>query len=208
MTRGFYWISQRIFVGTSLVFFLVGVSIIVQIQRGFKDKIFSIDQVPPAPIALVLGASVKLDGTPSDALRDRVETGIRLYKAKKVAALLMTGDDGAFHVNEVATMKRLAMEAGVPAKDIWVDEHGYRTYESCKRAIDTFGVKEGIIVTQQFHLSRALYLCSHLGMNARGVSADLQSYERIVFFTLRDFASSLKAWFDIMVLAPHAPVQY
>ena len=156
----------------------------------------------------MLGASVKLDGTPSDALRDRIDIGIRLYKENKVDALLMTGDDGAFHADEVATMKRLAVEAGIPEKDIWVDEHGYRTYESCKRAIEVFGVKQGIIVTQKFHLPRALYLCSHLGMQAEGVSADLQTYERIVFFTLRDFASSLKAWWDINVLMPKSPVQY
>lgn len=193
---------------------LVCISIVAQVQTQYVSRIYSvdqflsIDQVAPAPVAMILGASVKLDGTPSDALRDRVTVGVQLYKQAKVRTLLMTGDDGEFHANEVATMKRLAIEAGVPEKDILVDEHGYRTYESCKRAVEVFGVKQGMIVTQRFHLPRALYLCSHLGMEAWGVSADLQTYERIVFFTLRDLASSLKAWWDINIMTPASPVQY
>lgn len=186
---------------------LTGVSIIQQIQRQYRPAIHSISEVTPAPVAMVLGASVKLDGTPSDALRDRVMVGIQLYKEGKASKLLMTGDDGGFHANEVATMKRLAVEAGVPETDILVDGQGYRTYESCKRAVQVFNIRESIIVTQRFHLARALYLCSNLGMEAQGVAADLQPYERIVFFTARDFAASLKAWWDINIDAPPSPVQ-
>jgi vancomycin permeability regulator SanA len=205
---------KQAFAGIILVTGLLCLSIIVQIQTQNLSHLYSVDQalsvnwISPAPVAMILGASVKLDGTPSDALRDRVTVGIQLYKEAKVRALLMTGDDGEFHANEVATMKRLAMEAGVPESAILVDEHGYRTYESCKRAVEVFGVKQGIIVTQRFHLPRALYLCAHLGMSAVGVSADLQSYERIVFFTARDFASSLKAWWDINIMKPASPVNY
>lgn len=207
-------LGKKISAALVLVTGLICLSIIVQIQTQHLADLYSVDQalsidwVSPAPVAMVLGASVKLDGTPSDALRDRVTVGVELYKQAKVRTLLMTGDDGEFHANEVATMKRLAMEAGVPESAILVDEHGYRTYESCKRAVEVFGVKQGIIVTQRFHLPRALYLCSHLGMKGVGVSADLQSYERIVFFTARDFASSLKAWWDINITTPAPPVNY
>lgn len=193
---------------------LTTISIIEQIQIGYQKQITSVDQALSfetpylAPTAMILGASVKLDGTPSDALRDRVIVGIQLFKSSKVSYLLMTGDDGGFHANEVATMKRLAIEAGVPADRILVDEHGYRTYESCKRAVEVFHVTKAVIVTQRFHLPRALYLCSHLGMDAQGVSADLQTYERIVFFTFRDLAASLKAWWDINIHAPRPPINY
>ncbi len=187
---------------------LTGISIIQQMQTGYEKDIVSTAQAQASEAVMVLGAGVKLDGTPSDALRDRVTTGIRLYQAGKASKILMTGDDGAFHADEVATMKRLAVEAGVPEQDILVDEHGYRTYESCKRAVQVFHIKKGIVVTQRFHLSRALYLCSHLGMQAQGVPADLQSYQRIVFFTLRDYAASLKAWWDVNINPPASPVNY
>lgn len=183
-------------------------SIVTQIQQTYGSQIVSPEAVDAAPVALVLGASVKKDGTPSDALSDRLKTAIRLYHAGKVSSLLVTGDDGKFHVDEVATMKRLAIEGGVPEASVLTDGHGYRTYESCKRAVQVFGVRQAIVVTQRFHLSRALFLCSHLGMEAQGVAADLQPYERIVFFTLRDFFSSVKAWWDVYIHPPRPPVEY
>lgn len=193
---------------------LTCVSIIVQTYRTYDPFILSAKNVQPAQVAMILGASIKPDGAPSDALKDRVDTGIELYKTGKARKLLITGDDGAFRSNEVATMRRLVIEAGVPEEDILVDGHGYRTYESCKRAINVFGMTGLIVVTQRFHLSRALYLCSKLGieaqgeMNVQGVPADLQTYERIVFFTVRDWAATLKAWWDINILPPEPPVRY
>lgn len=188
---------------------LMGLSIVVQMRQVYGARIVSLQDLEHAPVAVVLGASVKRDGTPSDALQDRVQTAIRLYKMGKVGKLLMTGDDGGFHVNEVATMKRMALEAGAPEQDVIVDGHGYRTYESCKRAVEVFGIKEAILVTQRFHLYRALYLCTQLGMNeVQGISADLQTYERILFFTLRDWVASLKAWSDINLFPPSPPVKY
>jgi vancomycin permeability regulator SanA len=135
-------------------------------------------------------------------------TGANLFHDKKVEKLLMTGDDGGFHVNEVATMKRLAMTQGVPEENILVDGHGYRTYESCKRAAEVFHIKQAIIVTQRFHLGRALYLCDAFGIEVQGVKADRQHYLRIVHFTLRDLLASAKAWWDVNVDAPEPPVQY
>lgn len=185
---------------------LFALSVFIQVQRVPHNTIASLATVEDAPTALVLGASVKRDGTPSDALHDRLEIGAQLYREGIVKQVLVTGDDGGFHLDEVATMKRVLMEKGVAEWSILVDPHGYRTYESCKRAVAVFEVKHAIIVTQRFHLARALYLCSHLGMSVQGVSADLQTYERIVFFTVRDFVSSFKAWWDINIQSPQPPV--
>jgi vancomycin permeability regulator SanA len=160
----------------------------------------------PMEYAIVLGASVKQDGTPSDALEDRVMEGVDAYKDGKVQKLLMTGDDGAFHINEVETMARVAREAGVPADDIVVDGQGYRTYESCKRAAQEYEITEAVVVTQRFHLSRALFLCSAFGIDVQGLPADRRTYQRIGFFLGRDLLASFKAFWDVYVWPPESPV--
>jgi SanA protein len=182
---------------------------VANVQWAEADRIrANLDAVEPRPYAVVLGASVKKDGTPSDALRDRVMTGVELYKSGKARKILMTGDDGKFHVDEVSAMRKLAIDAGIPSEDILVDGHGYRTYESCKRASQIFDVKQAIVVTQRFHLGRALYLCSHFGMEVQGIAADKQKYEGAVSFFIRDMLASVKAWWDVNVWAPPPPVSY
>ncbi len=161
----------------------------------------------PVEYAIVLGASVKQDGTPSDALEDRVMEAVDAYKDGKVRTLLMTGDDGAFHVNEVETMARVAQEAGIPAEHIVVDGHGYRTYESCKRAAGVFAIKEAVVVTQRFHLSRALFLCGAFGIDVQGLPADRRTYRRIGFFLGRDLLASFKAFLDVYMWPPRSPVE-
>lgn len=184
------------------VLFIVSVVSYVQVSR-----ITGIDRDGmKAPYAIVLGASVKQDGTPSDALYDRIVTAVELYNDKNVEKLLMTGDDGKFHTNEVEVMKKAAMELGVPETAIEVDGEGYRTYESCKRAKQVLHIDEAIIVTQRFHLGRAMYLCDRFGIAAQGRSADRQSYQRIVFFWARDLTASFKAWWDINIQEPKPPV--
>lgn len=167
-----------------------------------------IAEITPAHDAIILGASVKKDGTPSDALYDRVMIGVDLYRADKVDRLIMSGDDGLFHVDEVAVMRELALDEGVPAEDIQVDDHGYRTYESCKRAVEVFDVRDAVIVTQRFHIARALYLCDAFDMKVQGLTADRHTYQDQWKFLIRDLLSSVKAWSDIHVLAPVPPVEY
>lgn len=182
---------------------------VVLVQTSYADRIVrSSADVTHRPIAIVLGASVKRDGTPSAALEDRILTAANLYKTGKVDSLLMSGDDGQFHIDEIKTMVRVAREAGVPDNAIQTDGHGYRTYESCKRAHDVYGVTEAIVVTQRFHLGRALYLCNRLGIDAVGVVADRRSYDLIVSFWLRDVLSSIKAFSDVNLLPPVPPVAY
>ncbi|MEK7473409.1 MAG: ElyC/SanA/YdcF family protein [Patescibacteria group bacterium] len=165
------------------------------------------EDLRPVEYAIVLGASVKQDGTPSDALEDRVMEAVDAYMDGKVRTLLMTGDDGAFHINEVETMARVAREAGVPSEDIVVDGQGYRTYESCKRATEKYEIKEAVVVTQRFHLSRALFLCSAFGMDVQGLPADRRTYQRIGFFFGRDLLASFKAFWDVHVWPPKSPVE-
>jgi len=193
-------------VGTTVI---IAISIVMNVQLQYQSEIEpSVAQAKPAPIAIVLGASVKLNGDPSPALQDRLETGYQLYEAGRVEKILITGDDGLYHIDEIHSMRRTLENLGVPEKDILEDGHGYRTYESCRRAVRVFGIDRAIIVTQRFHLSRALYLCNRLGIVATGIPADLREYDKIFFFTIRDYAASFLAWIDINIRTPKPPVMY
>lgn len=191
--------------GFLAVAFICSVILYVQTKEaGFiKPDAISIEE---APYAIVLGASVTESGDASDALMDRILTGVELYRAGKVDKILMTGDDGAFHIDEVRVMARIATEQGVPATDLIVDGQGYRTYESCKRAKEVLNIDRAVVVTQRFHLARALYLCRSFGIDIQGLAADRQPYKKIVQFTIRDLLSSVKAWFDINIYPPQPPV--
>ena len=124
-----------------------------------------------ADCILVLGCGVREDGTPSLMLRDRLETGVALYEAGAAPKLLMSGDHGRKDYDEVNLMKDYAMEKGIPSEDIFMDHAGFSTYDSMVRARDIFCAKTVVIVSQEYHLYRALYLAEKLGLEAYGVPA-------------------------------------
>lgn len=128
--------------------------------------------IAPAPIAIVFGAGVAPDGRPTAALADRVIAAVQLYQAGIVQHLLMSGDNSRATYDEVTVMARLAEERGVPAAAITLDYAGFRTYNSCYRARAIFGVTRAVLVTQAYHLPRALYTCARLGVAATGLAAD------------------------------------
>ena len=125
---------------------------------------------------IVLGCLVKADGTPSDMLYDRISVGVTLYQNGTSPKLLMSGDHGQKEYDEVNTMKTCAIDAGVPSEDIFMDHAGFSTYESIFRAKEIFGADKIVIVTQEYHLYRALSIANALGIEAYGVSADLRGY--------------------------------
>lgn len=125
---------------------------------------------------LVLGCQVKEDGTPSHMLRDRLTRGIEVYYRGAAPKLLMSGDHGREDYNEVGTMKQIAMEAGIESSDIFMDHAGFSTYESIYRAKEIFGVRKMIIITQEYHLYRALYIAEKLGVEAYGIASDYNTY--------------------------------
>ncbi len=125
--------------------------------------------------AIVLGAGVR-NGKPTPMLRDRLLTAIALYQNGAVGKLLMSGDHGTEDYNEVGIMKAFAMEHGVPDSDIFMDHAGFSTYETMYRANEIFEARRVIVVTQTYHLYRALYDAERLGLEAVGVSADLEAY--------------------------------
>jgi SanA protein len=158
--------------------------------------------VPPAPVALVLGAGLWANGSPTPALRDRVATAVDLYRAGKVKKLLMTGDNRRVDYNEPAAMRTIALQLGVPAEDIVLDYAGRRTYDSCYRAKEIFEVKQVIIVTQRFHLDRSLFLCNAMGIPSVGVVADRRVYQSFPWWELREVLATIAAWWDVNVRHP------
>lgn len=125
---------------------------------------------------LVLGCGVRDDGTPSDMLRDRLDRSIELYFAEVAPKLLMSGDHGRVEYDEVNIMKQYAIDKGVPSEDIFMDHAGFSTYESIYRAKEIFCAENIVIVTQEYHLYRALYLAKSFGLTSHGVSCDYHTY--------------------------------
>ena len=125
---------------------------------------------------LVLGCAVRPDGTPSPMLAERLQKGVELYANGAAPKLLLSGDNGQVEYNEVAAMGNYALEKGVPSQDIFLDYAGFSTYESVYRAKEIFQAEKILIVTQKYHLHRALYIAKAMGLDAWGVSCDTQVY--------------------------------
>ena len=123
---------------------------------------------------VVLGCQVKDDGKPSDMLADRLRRGIELYNQGVAPKIIMSGDHGQKEYDEVNTMKQVAVDAGIPSNDIFMDHAGFSTYESLYRAKEIFEADKIIVVTQKYHLYRAVYNARKLGLDAYGVAADGQ----------------------------------
>lgn len=144
-----------------------------------KDRIISpreAVELENVDCIMVLGCGVRQDGSPSGMLKDRLEEGIGLYKGGASDRLLMSGDHGRKDYDEVNLMKQYAVEAGIPSENIFMDHAGFSTYESMYRARDIFQVKKIVIVTQNYHMYRALFVARSMGMEAYGVASDPRSY--------------------------------
>ena len=141
---------------------------------------------------LVLGAGVWSGGRPSHMLSDRLDVAIDAYNAGAAPKLLMSGDHGRKEYDEVNVMKDYAIEAGVPSVDVFMDHAGFSTYESIYRARDVFLAKRVLIVTQGYHLYRALYVARSLGLEAEGIAADLRPYRGQLRYDLREVLARCK----------------
>jgi SanA protein len=169
-----------------------------------SSQTFSIKDVPKTRVAVVFGAGLQRDGSPSPVLRDRVATATDLYFAGKVEKILMSGDNRFIYYNEPGSMQAYAISLGVPEKDIVLDFAGRRTYDTCYRAKEIFGVSEAILVTQSFHMPRSLFTCQQLGLQAYGVVSDRREYLRssLLSWELRELPATLTALWDVWIAHP------
>ena len=168
----------------------------------YNRAIYQQQDVPEGQIAVVFGAAVYGNGLLSPVLRDRVDTAIALYKAGQVSHIIFSGDNREEDYDEPGAMMAYAIDQGVASEDITADRAGHRTYDTCYRASHVFNVKNAVLVTQQFHLPRALLTCEGLGIKAVGVIADRRPYRDARWYEIRETAATLVALWDVVRREP------
>lgn len=165
---------------TAVILGIAALCINEYVKKSTNERIITFDEaalVENADCILVLGCLVKQNGTPSDMLRDRLRCGVELYGMGAAPKILMSGDHGRTDYNEVQTMKDYAVNSGISSSDIFMDHAGFCTYDSIYRAKEVFGAEKIIIVTQKYHLHRALHIARQLGLEAYGVASDYDTYK-------------------------------
>ena len=183
--------------GAAILF--VGSNLFIMWQGG-RHRVVGPSEAPNAEVAIILGAKVWPGGAPSNMLEDRLLTGIELYRQGKVGKLLLSGDHGQVGYDEVNAMRAFVLERGVPPEDVFMDHAGFSTYDTMYRARDVFQVRDALVVTQGFHLDRAVYTARALGLDATGVPADLRPYLNAGRFAARDWLARCKALLQLYVL--------
>lgn len=190
-----------------LTFFVVVIILLMPrfiSQLYANPRIYSIGDAPQRDVAIVFGAGLWRDGSPTPVLQDRVAAAADLYFRGKVKKLLMSGDNRTQYHNEPEAMRQYALSLGVPDEVIILDYAGWRTYDTCYRAQAIFGIKEAILVTQAFHLPRAIYTCNNLGLSAVGVVADQRQYRRrsLLYWHIREIPATLVAFWEVHYARP------
>jgi vancomycin permeability regulator SanA len=196
LTKG----KKRLLIAGCVLIVATGVSpfiINAHVKKSVKDRIITVEQAAEidADCILIFGCGVWDDGTPTPMLSDRLKTGIEIYNAGGGDRLLMSGDHGRADYDEVNAMKKFAVDRGIESEAVFMDHAGFSTYESVYRAKEVFKVKKVILVTQEYHLYRALYVAKALGLDTHGVSADLQPYAGQKYYEAREILARVKDFF-------------
>lgn len=191
-------LSIAVVIGLILV--LIGACINLYIVHTGGKQIYTVEQMrgSKADCILVLGAGLKPDGSPSDMLRDRLSFACDLWEEGVSDTVLVSGDRASESYDEVTAMKNYLLAHGVPEEAIVEDPMGYSTSESLKRAKDVFGYENVVVVTQRYHLYRALYIAQKTGLDAKGVNSDPYTYRGQVLRDIREFAARIKDFFKFL----------
>lgn len=186
--------------GTVVCVFVSAVN--MYMVRSQEHKIYSFDEADKIEgdydCIIVLGAGVRPDNTVSDILRDRLETGIAVYEKGAAPKILMSGDHGRINYDEVNVMKDYAVDRGIDSENIFMDHAGFSTYETMYRARDVFMVKKAIIITQKYHMYRALYIADKMGIDAVGVNSDLHTYRGQFYMEAREVLARVKDFMTVI----------
>jgi vancomycin permeability regulator SanA len=188
----------KIGLGVSLALVqLFGAGPYLWIRFATSGKIHTVADAPAEPVAIVLGAGLDADGSPKPYLKVRLADTLRLFENGKIRAILVSGDHGQVDYDEVAAMSTWLVERGVPASKVVADHAGFDTYDSCVRAYKIFGVRSALVVTQEFHVRRAVFLCREAGIDAAGVGSAAPDND--TRYQVREIPAAIKATFDVVV---------
>ena len=190
-----------VFAIAAIIIILILAIVHTYVRHAYTNRIITPQQASElnADCILVLGVRVWDNGSPGAMLEDRLLQGIELYKAGASDRLLMSGDHGSDEYDEVNPMKNFAVERNVPSEHIFMDHAGFSTYDSMYRARDVFQVKKVVIITQEFHLYRSLYIANKLGLDAYGVASDPRSYAGQEFREIREVLARIKDFFKVLI---------
>ena len=201
-------VLKRIYFILLIIFLIIGVSIAtlnifnsIRLNQYIKNT-YEIDSLQPRNTALILGAGLNADTSPSSMLKDRLDIGYILLQKHLVKNLILSGDNRQENYNEPEAMKNYLIKRGVPAKQLIEDFAGRRTYDSCYRAKQIFGQDKMYVVTQNFHILRSVFLCRSLGIDTIGITADLHNYPDVFLNQLRDNLGLVEAFWDIKITHP------
>ncbi|MGL5152760.1 MAG: SanA/YdcF family protein [Clostridium sp.] len=191
-------LTITIFIGVILLGILYKV-------RNFGEKhiITNIEDIPEGyKTVIVLGAGIKSDGTPSDILKDRLITTLNVMEKSNCEKVIVSGDHGKKEYNEVGVMKKELLQGGIDERNIFMDHAGFSTYETMYRAKEIFKVDKAIIITNEYHLPRALYIANSLGIEVYGVPSDIRNYYYIDSYEAREVVAQIKDFIYVNVLKP------
>jgi len=188
--------------------FLLGIAAVLMVVgiRSYMDSfaaeyiIREAEETPEAEAVLVLGAFVSSEGEPAPVLAARLEHGYELYKLGKVKKILVSGDHGREYYDEVNAMKDYLINKGVPKEDIFMDHAGFNTYDSMYRAKEIFQIEKMLISTQEFHMTRSIYIARTLGIDAYGYPTPDREMYRMDYLNFREGLARVKAFFDAGVI--------
>jgi SanA protein len=192
---------RMMYTGLLIILACTGINLYIYL---YSYKYIQSGSVMTRSSCIVLGARVYSRGVLSDIFQDRLLTAEDLVKNKTVKNIIVSGDNRQSHNNETSRGSTFLVKRGIPLKNIYTDNAGYTTYDTMTRAKRFFGVNEAVVVTQRYHLYRALYIARKKGIDAIGVSADRQTYKDIRFYRFREFFANIKAFVEVLIDAEPA----
>lgn len=190
-----HWL-RKIFL-LAVVFAVISSIIVVRVQIKYRGRIIGENEIIPPQIGLIFGAGLRAKGEPSAVLEDRILLASRLYQSGRIGKFILSGDNSSVNHNEVQAMKNFALSQGLPESALIEDHAGLSTFESCARVKKVWDLNKVVLLTQKYHLRRALYLCNELGVDAVGVAAENRGYKSQLKFSLREWLASLQAFWQV-----------